>query len=223
VIALFYSPELEPTARLYSVAALALLAAFNLGNIRRPLPYIVVGAALWYFVHESGVHATIAGILLAAALPARGPEPPCERWEHALTPWVTFVVVPVFAFANAGIDLSEERASEVVASKLAMGVLLGLAAGKFIGISAFSALAVRAGIARLPEGVGWRHLLGAAWLGGIGFTMSLFIAQLAFSDARAVEQAKVGIMLASVLSALCGLVWLAVAAPRRGGELPAAR
>src|SRR5204862_6614730 len=107
----------EAEARLFAFAALALLAAFNRGNIRRPLPYLIVGAVLWYFVHRSGVHSTIAGILLAAAIPARGPHSPLERWEHTLTPWVTFVVVPVFAFANAGIDLSEVSAGDLASSR----------------------------------------------------------------------------------------------------------
>ena len=169
---------------------------------------------MWIFVHRSGVHATLAGILLAAAIPARGEPSLLDRWHLSLTPWITFVVIPVFALANAGIDLGSIRLGDLSASRIATGVFVGLLAGKFIGISAFSALAVKSGMARLPSGVQWRHLLGAAWLGGIGFTMSLFIAQLAFADARLVEEAKIGILAASLLSGIIGLAWLAIAGRR---------
>lgn len=214
VIALFYTGDLD-LAALGTVGALfALLMVLNRGGIRHPLPYAVAGVLLWFAVHRSGVHATIAGILLAMAVPARGNVSPLESWEHALTPWVTFVVVPIFALSNAGIDLAAIRWSEALASSLTLGVVCGLVLGKFAGIGLFSWIALRAGIARLPSGVAWRHLLGAAWLGGIGFTMSLFIAQLAFQDAQVIEQAKLGILLASAVSAAIGLVWLFASARR---------
>jgi NhaA family Na+:H+ antiporter len=148
------------------------------------------------------------------AVPARGDDCPLERWEHALTPWVTFVVIPVFALANAGIDLTAIEWSGALASPLTLGIVSGLVLGKFAGISLFSWLAIRAGVGRLPSGVTWPQLLGAAWLGGIGFTMSLFIAQLAFTDAAAIEQAKLGILAGSAVAALVGLVWLFATAKR---------
>jgi NhaA family Na+:H+ antiporter len=129
-----------------------------------------------------------------------------------LGPWVTFLVIPVFALVNAGIDLIEIRWSDVLASHVTLGILAGLVVGKFVGISLFSWIAVLMGLARLPAGVSWKHLTGAAWLAGIGFTMSLFIAQLAFQDEGAIAAAKLGILLASAVSALVGLTWLFLAA-----------
>lgn len=214
VIAIFYSGGLDWTAILAAALALAAAAALNLGNVRHPLPYAIAGIVLWIFMHRSGVHSTIAGVLLAAAIPARKSAPALDRWHEALTPWVTFVVIPVFALANAGIDLLALRIGDVRGSPLALGVFAGLVVGKFLGIAGFSALAVRSGIARLPSGVQWRHLLGAAWLGGIGFTMSLFIAQLAFTDAATIAGAKLGILAASAVSAAIGLAWLYVAGRR---------
>jgi NhaA family Na+:H+ antiporter len=215
VIAIFYSGELNYAAGGAALAICAALAAINLGGIRHPLPYIVLGAALWVAVHACGVHATVAGILLALAIPARHRPCPAEAWEHALTPWVTFAIVPVFAIANAGIDLGDVRWGEALSHPLTLGVVLGLALGKFAGIALFSFAMVQLGLARLPAGVQWRHLLGAAWLGGIGFTMALFIGQLAFEDAVALEHAKVGILAASAISAAIGLAWLYIAAIRR--------
>jgi NhaA family Na+:H+ antiporter len=139
---------------------------------------------------------------------------PQQRMEHGLIPWVTFAIIPVFALSNAGIDLGSIAWREAFANPVTLGVLCGLALGKFAGISLFSLAAVRMGMARLPSGVHWSHLLGAAWLGGIGFTMSLFIAQLAFHSPALVEQAKLGILAGSALSAAIGLGWLLWLAPR---------
>jgi Na+:H+ antiporter, NhaA family len=220
VVAVFYTAQLEFGPLAGAVGFGALLTILNLGGVRRPLPYALVGLALWITLYRSGLHPTLAGIGVAMAVPARGgDDSPLERWEHGLGPWVTFIIVPVFALANAGIDLTAIAWREALASSLTLGVVGGLAIGKFVGITLFSALAVWTGLARLPEGVGWRHLLGAAWLGGIGFTMSLFIGELAFPDPGDVEQAKLGILLASALSAVAGLAWLVLAA--RGGREPA--
>ncbi len=141
---------------------------------------------------------------------------PLQRVEHTLTPWVTFVIIPLFALANAGIDLSSIEWAQALSNKVTVGVLAGLVLGKCVGVSLFSWIAVRWGIARLPSGVQWRHLIGAAWLAGIGFTMSLFISQLAFANPENVEQAKLGILLGSVISATVGLIWLFFSSgPRR--------
>jgi NhaA family Na+:H+ antiporter len=258
VIALFYTADLELRSLGAAVVLFAILLLFNRGGIRHPLPYAAAGVLLWVAVHDSGVHATLAGILLAAAIPARpaytpahfegridelqsafradrqdlqtpddplsnqrmaaiaeamersavAVQSPLQRIEHGLTPWVSFVVIPVFALSNAGIDLLDVSWREALSSNVTLGVISGLVVGKFAGISLFSWAAVRSGMARLPAGVQWRHLLGAAWLAGIGFTMSLFIAQLAFSAPGMVEQAKLGILLASAISAGIGLAWL---------------
>ncbi len=128
--------------------------------------------------------------------------------EHGLTPWVTFLVIPLFALANAGIDFGNVAWAETLRSDVTLGVLVGLVVGKFGGITLFSWLAVRTGIARLPARVSWAHLAGGAWLAGIGFTMSLFIAELAFEQPEMVDQARLGILLASCASAAIGLAWL---------------
>ena len=265
VIALFYTADLNVRSLGAAAALFAMLVLFNRGGVRHPLPYGLVGVLLWLAVHDSGVHATLAGILLAMAIPARpahspahferrieeleaafradrrdddtpddplgnqrmasiaqamersaaAVQSPLQRLEHGLTPWVTFAVIPVFALANAGIDLLAVAWRDALTHSATVGVVSGLVLGKFAGISLFSWLAVRLGLARLPSGVRWRHLLGAAWLAGIGFTMSLFISQLAFSDAGLVEEAKLGILLGSALSAAIGLVWLYFAGSRR--------
>ena len=138
-----------------------------------------------------------------------------QRIEHRLTPWVTFLVLPLFALTNAGIDLRAVSWGNTLTDSVTLGVIGGLVIGKFAGISLFSWLAVSVGVARLPSGVGWRHVLGAAWLAGIGFTMSLFIAQLAFADTALVEEAKLGIVVGSFASALIGLAWLYAAGARK--------
>ncbi len=139
---------------------------------------------------------------------------PQQRLEHGLGPWVSFGVLPVFALANAGIDFSQVNGG-MLWSTVTLGIVLGLVVGKFVGISLASWLAVCLHIAKLPQGVAWRHLLGAAWLGGIGFTMSLFISQLAFTQPEMREEAKVGILTASLLAGIIGLLWLWVASTRR--------
>jgi NhaA family Na+:H+ antiporter len=258
VIALFYTAELNMTALATAAVLLAVLFLLNRAGIRRSLPYAAVGVLLWFALHASGVHATLAGVLLAVMIPARpahsppdfehridqlqdafradrrdpdtpddplsnsrmasiaeamersavAVQSPLQRMEHGLTPWVTFVIIPLFALANVGLNVGAIDWSHLVASRVTAGVLAGLVFGKFIGVLGFSWLAVRVGIARLPRDVGWKHLAGAAWLAGIGFTMSLFITQLAFRDARLVEEAKLGILLASLVAAAIGLTWL---------------
>lgn len=258
VIALFYTSTLDAHALVVSAAVIAVLMLFNRGGIRRPLPYVVFGVILWFALHAAGIHATLAGVMLAFAIPARpartpnqfeermnelhdafvadrkdtqttgdplsnsrmasiaaaversaiAVQSPLQRMEHALTPWVTFLIIPLFALANAGIDLRGIAWGEALSSNVTIGIAGGLLLGKSAGITLFSWIAVRAGIARLPSGVEWPHLIGAAWLAGIGFTMSLFIAELAFVEAVFVEQAKLGILLGSAISAFVGLVWL---------------
>ena len=267
VIAIFYTANLGVQYLGAAALLLLVLLLFNRGGIRNPLPYAVAGVLLWFAMHASGIHATLAGILLAFTIPARpahtpaqfehrvdelqtafradrrdartaddplsnhrmasiaqamehsavAVQSPLQRIEHGLTPWVTFVVIPIFALANAGIDLGGIAWGQALSSRVTMGVLTGLVIGKFVGITLFSWIAVRLGVARLPSGVQWRHLMGAAWLAGIGFTMSLFIAQLAFRDPEIVEQAKLGILLGSAISATIGLSWLVWAGSVGGG------
>ncbi len=269
VIALFYTAQLDWGALGWGAISLAALILFNRGGIRRALPYALVGGGLWLSLLQSGVHATVAGVLLAFTIPARpaftprqfsdrldalqetlrdgspdgnegagighrmalvadnleksavAVQSPQQRMEHALGPWVTFVVIPLFAFANASVDFSTARIGELLTHPVTIGVLVGLVGGKFLGIGCMSWLAVTLGLARLPEGVGWRHVFGVAWLGGIGFTMSLFISQLAFgSIPELMEDAKFGILAASAVSGVLGLLWLYFSASRAGESGP---
>jgi Na+:H+ antiporter, NhaA family len=151
------------------------------------------------------IMATVAENLEHTAKKVQSPQ---QRMEHLLNPWVTFLVIPIFAFSNAAVDFGAISLWESLGQPVTLGVMLGLIFGKFVGISSFSWLAVKSGLARLPSDIHWRHLLGVSWLGGIGFTMSLFIAQLAFNDPKLVEQAKVGILFASALAGIIGLTWL---------------
>src|SRR5262249_18483664 len=130
--------------------------------------------------------------------------------------WVTFLVIPIFALSNAGIDLLAVSWRDTPTNRVTLGVVAGLVLGKFAGVSLFSWIAVRCGLARLPSGVGWKHLLGAAWLAGIGFTMSLFVAELATAKSAAIEHAKLGILVGSALSAVIGLIWLYWVGPSTG-------
>jgi Na+:H+ antiporter, NhaA family len=258
VISLFYSEGIVWSALGAATVTLLVLIGFNRIGIRRLWPYLLVGVVLWCFVHGSGVHATIAGVVLAFAIPARSRlnasefstearslldrfdrtetgdfvvltskgqqeavfalerasgkvTEPILRLEHALHNFSAFVVMPLFAFANAGvkIDLSLHHA------EIGVGILSGLIFGKPIGIAAFALLAVKTGVAKLPRAVDWRTLIGCACLAGIGFTMSLFIAMLAFEDAGMVDAAKRGIIAGSLLAGIAGAILLRVSRSSR--------
>jgi NhaA family Na+:H+ antiporter len=250
VIALFYTSEISWGALGVGVLFLAALIVANLLGVDRTLVYAVLGMGLWLCFLLSGVHATIAGVLLALTVPAvsfmdpgafldrsryvldrferagqKGEnvlaneerqaalhalnhaayklEPPLHELEHALNPWVVFAIMPLFALANAGVPLGEGIA-EALSSPVALGIVLGLVVGKPLGITLFAWLAVRSGLSELPEGTGWRHIYGAGWLAGIGFTMSLFITDLAFSEDSLVEVAKLDILGASLIAGAVG-------------------
>ena len=246
VIALFYSHEIAWAALARAGEVLTLLVALNLAGIRRLVTYLGLGVLLWFFVHESGVHATIAGVLLAFTVPtktrinaeeflrdARGlldefdrtetgdllvltskgqqdaivaleraseaVTPPLVTLEHALQSFSAFVVMPLFALANAGVTLSNATIGSVSA-----GVILGLVIGKPLGITAAAMAAAKTRLAALPDGVSWAALHGSAWLAGIGFTMSLFIATLAFQGTPFLDGAKIGILTGSVVAGTVG-------------------
>ena len=206
VIALFYTNTLEWGALGGATIVLAALAVLNRSGARRPLTYALLGVVLWLFVLASGIHATIAGVLLALAIPADGENSPLQRMEHSLQAIVSFVIMPLFALANAGVPLGDF--GRVLQSPVALGVILGLFLGKPIGITLASHLAVRSGAGELPEGVAWRHIHGAAWLGGIGFTMSLFIGGLAFTNVAMLDTAKLAVLCASTLAGVVGYLLL---------------
>jgi Na+:H+ antiporter, NhaA family len=216
VISVFYSQAIIWSALGGAAVMLLVLIGFNLMGIRRLWPYLLVGVVLWYFVHASGVHATIAGVALAFTIPTHSrinarEFSPGLRLEHALHNFSAFVVMPLFAFANAGvkIDLSLQHA------EIGFGILAGLLFGKPLGIMMFALVAVKTGIASLPQAVNWRSLLGYGFLAGIGFTMSLFIAMLAFDDTASVNAAKRGIIAGSLLAGVAGAAMLRAGRPLR--------
>ena len=216
VIAFFYTAQISwiglGVGGLFFVA----LIAANRAGARHPLTYVVLGLGLWIAFLQSGIHATVAGVLLAITIPARqrvesraseGAESPMLRFEHALMPWNKYVIMPVFALANAGVLLGA-GAARSLADPISVGVICGLVLGKPIGIVLFSWLATQSRIAAMLNGINWRQIVGVGMLGGIGFTMSLFIANLAFGDAPALKMAKVGILAASIISGAAGAVVL---------------
>jgi NhaA family Na+:H+ antiporter len=266
VIAVFYTAGINLHALWLGLGAIAALVVFNRLGARRPYIYVVLGLAVWVCFLKSGVHATVAGVLVAMTIPARtridtgefsergrrildafdaaGPDgeklltnrgqqaaiielentaeaaqAPLQWIEHSLQPWVSFAVIPLFAFANAGVELKGELA-QAFTSPVTLGVLLGLLIGKPLGITLFAWLAVRLRMASLPTGCGWRALHGVSWLGGIGFTMSLFITGLAFTSEALVTDAKVGIFTASIGAAAMGALLMRRQAPSDVPEVP---
>jgi NhaA family Na+:H+ antiporter len=246
-----------------AVAAILLLAllALNWLGVRRPMPYAILGILLWLAFLQSGVHPTIAGVLLALTIPARtmaskeaflaqcistlgGFDPaesdpdertlsnrqqaaahtleaiaeriqtPAQRLEHSITPWATYLVLPIFAIANAGVTL-EGNITEALTSPLALGIMLGLVIGKPVGISLFTWLAVKIGIADMPSRVSWPQLLSTTFLAGIGFTMSLFITGSAFDTPELISNAKISILVASLAAGLIGSILMILSTSKR--------
>lgn len=210
VIALFYSTELHTIYLAYAGGIVALLVVFNWLGVKPLTFYLIPGLVMWYFIHHSGIHATIAGVLTALTLPAtqNDSESPLERLEHALSKPVNFIIIPLFALANTNIRF-ESGMVDGLTTTMGLGIMLGLLVGKPLGISLFSWAAVKTGLGSLPTGARWSHLIGVGILGGIGFTMSIFIALLSFPDQVAVSSAaKFAVLTASLLSALVGYVFL---------------
>lgn len=245
VIAIFYTAKISLTSLGLGFAGVAFLFLLNRIGVRNTMPYLIIGVLVWAAFLKSGVHATIAGILLAFTIPLKNgmsaalfsenskklldifetaggqgqseineeqryligeieeqcliAESPLQRLEHALHPWISFVIIPVFALANAGVSLQAGGFS-LLMQPVALGVVAGLFVGKLLGITAFSWTAVKLGIAELPKDVNWRQIFGTAALAGIGFTMSLFIAMLGFGQSELLASAKLGILVGSLLS-----------------------
>nr|WP_314566253.1 Na+/H+ antiporter NhaA [uncultured Pseudomonas sp.] len=219
IIALFYTSDLSTTMLLAAAGLVAVLFLLNRFKVTALLPYLLVGALLWFCMLRSGIHATLAGVILALFIPLGDTEAddasPLLKLESALHPWVAFLIVPLFGFANAGVSLAGMSPANLL-DPVPLGVTLGLFLGKQIGISLMAVLAIRSGLARLPEGASWLQLYGVALLCGIGFTMSLFIGALAFPGAPfLVDEVKIGVLLGSLLSALAGIAVLLLAARRR--------
>lgn len=209
VIAIFYSAELHLNYLLYAGGIMALLIGFNRFGIKNILFYIILGLVMWYLIHHSGIHATIAGVLTALTLPttADDVESPLEKLEHFLTKPVNFLIMPIFAIANTNITF-EGGMVEGLVSNLGFGIVLGLFLGKPVGIFVMSWLSVKLKIAELPAETNWMHVLGLGLLGGIGFTMSIFIALLSFDDPALQTEAKFAVLIASLLSGVLGYALL---------------
>jgi NhaA family Na+:H+ antiporter len=222
IIAIFYTDHLTLWALAGAAVVLAILIGLNQMKITRLTPYLLLGAVLWWLLLKSGIHATLAGVALALTIPIgkshqgqASAHSPLHRLEHALHPWVAFVIVPIFGFANAGVNLGATGLAALTAPS-ALGVAAGLFLGKQLGVFGFSALAIRLGTATRPTGANWTQLYGVSLLCGVGFTMSLFINNLAFRSALLQEETKLGVLAGSLLSALAGWAVLAFAARKRG-------
>jgi len=211
IIAVVYTDTIAVGWLLAASATFALVAAMRLAGVPWVMAYVVVGIGAWVALHESGVHATIAGValgLMTPATPVGGREVLVEL-EHRLHPISALAIVPLFALANAGVPLGGGVIGDALSSRLAWAVVVGLVIGKTLGIAGGTFLGLRGGWGRLPDGVAHAHVWGLAMLGGIGFTVSLFIAQLAYDDPAAIATAKIGILAASVIAALLGAATLA--------------
>ncbi len=214
IIALFYTSNLSALSLTVAGGSLALLVVMNRAGVMRKSAYFLVGAVLWISVLKSGVHATLAGVALAFTIPMRGrtdqseASSPLKALEHDLHPWVAFGILPLFAFVNAGVDMRGIAPAQMT-DDVPLGIFLGLFLGKQLGVFGFSWLAIRLGLARMPEGGTTRQLYGVSLLTGIGFTMSLFIASLAFPDEQWFQYTdKLAILAASVLAGICGYLVL---------------
>jgi NhaA family Na+:H+ antiporter len=264
VIAIFYTPDLSLHHLQLAGFFWLIMVAFNVLGFRRPWPYMLVGLIIWIMVYLSGVHSTIAGILVAMTIPARsrydtetfsahaqetlhefrsaangaltiytdqarqesvrtletlchGVETPLQRIEYSLHPWVAFLIVPLFALANAGVKVDWSTLGAVLATPISLGITLGLIFGKMIGISAATWLGVKTGFAAMPTGTTPTQIYGVSILCGVGFTMSLFIADLAFARSPFLDSAKLGILTGSLISFLIGLAVLGIACRRSSG------
>jgi len=219
IIAIFYSGDLSNGMLILAAICLLVLVGLNLGGVARCKPYLWVGAFLWVFVLKSGVHATLAGVALALAIPLRdrkdNEHSPLLHLEHALHPWVSYLILPVFAFANAGIPLSGMSLGDLL-RPVPLGIMLGLVVGKLLGVFGFSFAAIRLGLAKLPDQANLVQLLGVASLCGVGFTMSLFIGGLAFEHTGGdavnyLTTHRLGILCGSLVAGVAGYLILLLA------------
>jgi NhaA family Na+:H+ antiporter len=222
IIALFYTAELKTQWLLWALLPLAVLALMNRSGTHRVAPYVIAGVFLWYFILKSGVHATVAGVITAFFIPLkdRYGKSPLHALEHALPPYVNFLILPVFAFANAGVVLEGIRLADLLAP-LPLGIAAGLFFGKQAGVFGLTWLAVRMGLSRLPHGASWAQVYGVACLAGIGFTMSLFIGSLSFDDPALMNEVRLGVLSGSIASAILGYALLRLAPSAAEQEAPA--
>jgi NhaA family Na+:H+ antiporter len=206
VIAIFYSAGLHTTYLLLALAMFVLQMLFNRFNVRYLAAYLIPGVFMWYFIHHSGIHATVAGVLTALSIPhnVKLNYSPLKKLIHLLENPVNLIIIPLFALANSNINISESMAGGSMVSKLSTGILFGLLLGKPIGITLFSWLGVKLKLSKMADGVRWVQVWGIGQLAGIGFTMSIFMALLSFADEGLQSQAKFTILVTSVLAAITG-------------------
>ncbi|MGL4446318.1 MAG: Na+/H+ antiporter NhaA [Shewanella sp.] len=221
IIALFYSTDLSTISLIVASIAIVGLVALNRKGVTSLLPYGLLGLILWVAVLKSGVHATLAGVIIAFCIPLRAKDgtSPSEHLEHSLHPWSTFFILPIFAFANAGVALGNMSLDTLI-SPVPVGIALGLVLGKPIGVLLFSFVAVKLKLAQLPDGISWKQIAPVGAMCGIGFTMSMFIASLAFEqvDPMFGDLARLGTLVGSIIAALIGYFWLAAVLPKKGGQ-----
>ena len=218
IIAFFYSTEVQYTYLLLMLAAFLALILLNKLNVKKFVPYFLVGLFLWYFTHESGIHSTISGVLLATTIPHRKHEKDYSlllKLEHILSPYVAFGIMPLFAFANAGVVLNDISINTIL-SPVPLGIVCGLFFGKQIGVFLFSFLAVKLKLAEMPTNSNWIKFYGVGILTGIGFTMSLFVGNLAFFDySNNLDGVKIGVLIGSSLSAIAGYLLLLIVTQKK--------
>ncbi len=221
IIAFFYTSELSAGPLIMAALAICGLAILNWRGVTRLAPYILLGVVLWASVLKSGIHATLAGVVLAMFIPMRGrskeDDSPLLHLEHALHPYVAYGIMPIFAFANAGVSLAGVNL-ETLTRPLPLAIATALFIGKQIGVFGAVWLTIKAGLARRPEGAGWVHIYGLSLLAGIGFTMSLFIGMLSFSDPQHAAGVRIGVMTGSLLSAIVGYAVLRLASVAKTGH-----
>lgn len=229
IIAVFYSHELALMPLALAAVTLTAMWVLNLRGVTALGPYLLLGVVLWFFVLKSGVHATLAGVATGLmiphiskknAIPDDTEHSPLETLEHEIHPWVVYAVLPLFAFINAGLSLRGIELHHIF-SPLPMGVVFGLVIGKPIGIVGASLLLRATGLARFPDGMNFSAMIGLGLMCGIGFTMSLFISSLAYSDPALYQESVIGILLASAISAVAGYAWLRASLAVRAGQKPA--
>lgn len=216
VIAIFYTQSLNLLNLFIALGILGVLIGLNRLRINNLIPYLIGGVAMWYFMLHSGVHATITGVLLAFAIPFGDgkSKTPSHKVLHFLHKPVAFLILPLFALANTSIVLGNNWASGLTESS-SWGIMLGLIVGKPLGITLFAFLGVLLGICALPSDIKWSNIIGAGMLGGIGFTMSIFITLLAFADVNIIDNSKIAILLASTISGLLGFIWLKISLSKK--------
>lgn len=221
IIAIFYTQNLSLIALGWGGAGAALLFVMNRMGVMRIMPYALVGTFVWACVLKSGVHATLAGVVTALAVPLKSKDPsqssPLHRAEHGLHIWVAFLILPLFAFANAGVSLAGITLKDMMAP-IPLGIALGLFVGKQVGVFSLSWIAVKLGLARLPEGANWCQVYAIACLTGVGFTMSLFIGTLAFDNEETLNAVRLGVLMGSIASGVLGFVLLRFFCSRGAGK-----